>query len=60
MGASRGPDLGRDNMNIMEEVMEVKCYKSNGYKVGGYDYLHNLGGYVVNSWSSGHPHYIVL
>ena len=33
-------------MNIMEEVMEVKGYKNNGYKVGGYGgygYLHNGG-----------------
>ena len=30
-------------MNIMEEVMDVKGYKNSGYKVGGYDYLHNGG-----------------
>ena len=43
--------------------MKVKGYKSNGYKVGGYGcyvYLHNGGGYVVNSWCSGNPHYIIL
>ena len=43
--------------------MEGKCYKSNDFKVGNYggcDYLHNWGGYVVTSWSSGHPRYIVL
>ena len=45
------------------EVMKVKGYKRNGYKVGsywGYVYLQNGGGYVVTSWCSGHPHYIVL
>ena len=43
--------------------MKVKGYNSNDYNVGGYGgyvYLHNKGGYVVTSWSSGHPHYIVL
>ena len=30
-------------MNIMGEVMEVKGYKNNGYKGGGYGYLHNGG-----------------
>ena len=47
----------------MEEVLDVKGYKSNGYKVGvygGYGYLHNEGGYIVTSSYSGHPHYIIL
>ena len=40
--------------------MEVKGYKNNGYKVGGYGYLHNGGKYEVTSWCSGHPQYIIL
>ena len=36
-------------MNIMEEVMEVNCYKNNGYKIGGYgDYC-----YLVKEESNG-------
>ena len=38
--------------------MKVKGYKSNDYKVVGYGYY--VGGYVVTSWCSWHPHYIIL